>query len=123
MNLSSKLGVKRDWFCTGKREDVPKGASHVSHCGNLYVWVSPGGLDGLTRLTIAVLDIATLDPTPPPGPTTKSVQKYTYKDGHIESIETYTRPDPDAPKPSNVPTRKDFFNPLQSQIQLGGRGR
>jgi hypothetical protein len=115
--------VRRGWFAAGGRKDVPKGACYVGHCGDHYVWVAPGGLDGLTRLTIAVLNIATLDPTPPPDPPTKTVQKHTYKDGQLDTIETYTRPDPDAPKPAAVPVRKDFYNPLQTQVQLRGKGR
>ena len=62
-------------------------------------------------------------PTPPPDPPTKQVQKYTYTDGRVDTIETYTRPDPDAPKPSSGPVREDFYNPLQSQIQLRGKDR
>ena len=115
--------VRRGWFAAGGHKDVPKDACYVGHFGDRYAWVTPGGLDGLTRLTIAVLNIATLDPTPPPDPPTKQVQKYTYTDGRVDTIETYTRPDPDAPKPSTGPVRKDFYNPLQSQIQLRGKGR
>ena len=55
-------------------------------------------------------------------PAAKS-QKYTYKDGRIDTLEVMTRPDPDAPKSAGPAQRKDFYNPLQSQIQLGGRGR
>lgn len=115
--------VVRGWYGSGCRKDVPKGACYVGRCGGRYVWVTPEGLDGLTRLTIAVLNIATLDPTPSPQQPTKTVYQYAYKDGRLDSVSVLTRPDPDAPKPPAGQLRKDFFNPLQSQIQLGGGGR
>ena len=87
------------------------------------MWVTPDGIDGLTRLTIAILNITTLDANVPPEQPTKTVYKYTYKDGRIDTLEVMTRPDPDAPKSAGPAQRKDFYNPLQSQIQLGGRGR
>jgi hypothetical protein len=113
--------VDRGWYGVGRSKDVPRNACHVAHCGPKYVWVTPEGLEGLSRLTLVVLNVATLDPTPPSEQPTKTVQKYTYKDGKLDAIETYTRPDPDAPKGSSTPSRKDFYNPLQSQIQMRGR--
>ena len=85
--------------------------------------VTPDGIDGLTRLTIAILNITTLDANVPPEKPTKTAYKYTHKDGRIDILEVMTRPDPDAPKSAGPSPRKDFYNPLQSQIQLGGRGR
>src|SRR4051812_49177860 len=114
--------IQRGWYCVGQRKDVPKGACYVGHCGSTYVWVMPDGLEALTRLTVIVLNIATLDPTPPPEQQTKTVKRYTYnKEGRVETEETFTRPDPDAPKSSAPPARKDFYNPLQTQIQLRGK--
>jgi len=115
--------VQRDWYGVGGCKDVPKGACYVAHFGHKYVWVMPDGIEGLSRLTLVVLNVATLDPTPPPEQPTKTVQKYTYKDGKLDTMETYTRPDPDAPKAAGTPARKDFYNPLQTQIQLRGKGR
>jgi hypothetical protein len=81
----------------------------------------PGGIEAMSGLTLAVLNIATLDPNPEPQQPQKQVQKYTYRDGQVESIETFTRPDPGATKVAPQPIRQDFFNPLQTQIQMGNR--
>ena len=116
--------VHRGWYGVGGCRDVPGGACYVTHCGHTYVWVMPDGLEALSRLTLVVLNVATLDPTAPPEQPTKTVKRYTYnKEGRVETEETFTRPDPDAPKPAASPARKDFYNPLQTQIQLGGKGR
>lgn len=47
------------WYCVGKKQDVPRNACHVGSYCDTYVWVMPEGVDGLTRFTITVLDIAT----------------------------------------------------------------
>ncbi len=47
------------WYCVGGKGDVPKDACHVGRYGDTYAWVMPEGMDGLTRFTITVLDIAT----------------------------------------------------------------
>ena len=51
-----------DWFCTGLKRDVPKNASYVGHYCNTYTWVMPDGVDGLTRFTLTILNLATADP-------------------------------------------------------------
>jgi hypothetical protein len=58
-------------------KDVPKGACHVARYKGTWVWVTPDGIDGLTRLTIAILNITTLDANVPPEQPTKMVYKYT----------------------------------------------
>jgi hypothetical protein len=114
--------VQTGWLHSGGKKDVPTDACYVGRCGHHCVWVAPDGLESLTRLTLATLNIATLDPAAPPAAPTKTVQKYTYnKDGRVETIETFTRPDLDAPKSTAPPARRDFYNPLQAQIQLRGR--
>ena len=51
------------WYGVGRRRDVPRDARYVAHDGPVYVWVCASGMEGLTRFTLAVLDIATaLDP-------------------------------------------------------------
>lgn len=115
--------VQRGWYGVGGRWDVPHGACYISHCGNTYVWVMPDGLEALSRLTLVVLNVATLDQAPPPVQPTKTVQKYSYKDGKLDTLETFIRPDPDAPSPTTAPVRRDFYNPLQTQIQVGGNRR
>jgi len=110
--------IQRGWYCTGRRCDVPKDACYCAHCGDLYVWVMPEGIDALTRLTVATLNIATLDKTPKKPVPTKTIQKYHYADGRLESVETLTRPDPDGVTAPEGPNRQEFYNPLQSQIQM-----
>jgi hypothetical protein len=113
--------VQRGWYGVGQSKQIPKGACYAAHCGDKYVWVPPEGVEGLSRLTLVVLNIAALDRTSPDQPT-KTVKRYTYnKDGRVETEETLTRLDPDAPKAPGTTIRRDFFNPLQSQIQLRGR--
>ena len=110
--------LPRGWYCFGRRRDVPRDACYVANSGDCYVWVMPEGIDGLSRLTLVMLNIATLDPNPPGVIPTKSVQQYFYEHGKLDRIETMTRPDPEAPAPPSPATRKDFYNPIQSQIQM-----
>lgn len=51
--------LPKDWFCVGAKGDVPKNACYVGNHCNTYVWVTPDGVDGLSRFTMTVLDIAT----------------------------------------------------------------
>jgi hypothetical protein len=74
------------WYQTGCKKDVPKEACHVAHCGKTYVWVLPDGLDGLTRFTMTVIDLATGKPHAP----MKTVVR-TYKaDGALDSTQVTT---------------------------------
>ena len=41
-----------------KKKDVPHSARYVGHFADVYVWVDDGGIDSLTRLTMAILDFA-----------------------------------------------------------------
>lgn len=47
------------WYQIGREEDVPCDACYVGHYCDTYVWVMPDGMDGFTRFTITILDIAT----------------------------------------------------------------
>lgn len=51
------------WYCVGGKHEVPKNACYVGHCGKTYVWVMPGNMEELSRFTLAVLDIVTVNPT------------------------------------------------------------
>ncbi|SFH73353.1 hypothetical protein [Planctomicrobium piriforme] len=114
--------LPQGWYGVGCRKDVPRDALYVGHYGHKFVWVKCGSLDALTRLTIVVLNIATLDPNPPPAEPTKTVYRYERDaDGNVQTMEILTRPDPDAPRVVPSQVRKDFYNPLQSQIQMQGR--
>lgn len=59
--------LRPGWYGAGRWKDVPHCACRVGHYGDCYVWVTPEGMDGLTRFTLAILDIATtLAPKPDP---------------------------------------------------------
>jgi hypothetical protein len=74
------------WYCVGRKHDVPREACYVAHYGDVYVWVMPRGLEGLTRFTMTVIDLATGKPHAP----TRTVVK-TYKgDGTLDSIQVTT---------------------------------
>jgi hypothetical protein len=78
--------IPRGWFHVGGKKDVPKAACYVGRCGDVYVWVLPDGMEGLTRFTMTVLDLATGKPHAP----TKTVVK-TYKaDGKLDTTQVTT---------------------------------
>ena len=47
------------WLKVGSQEEVPKQASYVGRYQNTYVWVLPEGIDGLSELVLAIMDVAT----------------------------------------------------------------
>lgn len=51
--------LPRDWYGVGRKCDIPENACYVGNHCDTYVWVTPDGVDGLSRFTITVLDIAT----------------------------------------------------------------
>jgi hypothetical protein len=83
--------VPNGWLGVGCKKDVPKGACYVSHCGDRYVWVQPGGLDGLTRLTWIIMDIATIDLSSVYPTMTETTVKF----GSLGRIKVITRTVPD----------------------------
>jgi hypothetical protein len=50
------------WYRVGCKRDVPADACYVAHRGDLYVWVGPEGVEGLTRFTMTIIDLATGPP-------------------------------------------------------------
>jgi hypothetical protein len=54
------------WYKVGRKHDVPKNASYVAHYKDVYVWVEPEGVDGLTEFTLSVLEMASTIHPPPP---------------------------------------------------------
>jgi hypothetical protein len=55
--------LPRGWFKVGKKSQMPwSGVCYTSHCGDVHVWVTADGIDGLSRFTMTILDIATLAP-------------------------------------------------------------
>jgi hypothetical protein len=47
------------WLKIGGKGDVPKQVSYVGRFEDVYVWVMPEGMTGLSDLTLAIMDIAT----------------------------------------------------------------
>ena len=47
------------WYGYGRKRDVPKDACYVGNYCQTYVWVLPDHVEYLTRLSLAILDIAT----------------------------------------------------------------
>jgi hypothetical protein len=78
--------IPMGWYCVGRKHDVPKDACYVARYGDVYVWVMPQGLEGLTLFTMTVIDLATGKPHAP----TKTVVK-TYKgDGTLDNTQVTT---------------------------------
>jgi hypothetical protein len=74
------------WFHVGSKKDVPKEACYAAHHHDTYVWVLPDGLEGLTRFTMTVIDLATGKPHAP----MKTVVR-TYKaDGSLDNTQVTT---------------------------------
>ena len=72
--------MRPGWYGVGSHHDVPKGALCVRHCNKTYVWVTSEGIDYLTRLTLAILDLATVATPlviPDPAGTGIDLAKYT----------------------------------------------
>jgi hypothetical protein len=74
------------WYCVGHKHDVPQDACYVAHYGDVYTWVMPQGLEGLTRFTMTVIDLATGKPHAP----TKTVVKTYKSDGTLDNIQVTT---------------------------------
>jgi len=47
------------WLKIGCKKDVPKHASYVGRHGQVFVWVMPDEIAGLSDLTLTIMDIAT----------------------------------------------------------------
>jgi hypothetical protein len=78
--------IPTGWYQKGCRDQVPPCACYTGHCGDLWVWVMPKDLDGLTTFTMTVVDLATGKPHAP----TKSVVR-TYKaDGTLDNTQVTT---------------------------------
>ncbi|MGE3806967.1 MAG: hypothetical protein AB7K24_20075 [Gemmataceae bacterium] len=73
------------FFQVGCKRDVPRHACFVGNYCDTYVWVMPEGVEGLTRFTMTVIDLATGKPH---APTRKVVR--TYKKGTLETTEITT---------------------------------
>jgi hypothetical protein len=78
--------IPRGWYSVGGKKDVPKTARYVGCYDDTYVWVTSEGLEGLSRFTLTMLDLATTKPNLPQ----KTVQKTFKPDGKLESIQVTT---------------------------------
>jgi hypothetical protein len=58
-------GPASAWLKTGCKRDVPRDACYVSRYGRMYVWVLPTGIEGLSDLTLAIMDVATREDSGP----------------------------------------------------------
>lgn len=56
---SFDCAMPRGWYQVGCKDDVPDNACYVGHHCDTYVWVTADGMDGFSRFTITVMDIAT----------------------------------------------------------------
>jgi hypothetical protein len=50
--------IRPGWYHVGCKKDVPKNAAYVSNYRDVYVWVMPDGVEGLTNFTLSVLEMA-----------------------------------------------------------------
>jgi hypothetical protein len=63
-NVEKRLEkIEPGWLCVGGPRDVPPCTRYVGNCGNTWVWVVPGRTEAFAAFTLALQDIATLDPT------------------------------------------------------------
>jgi hypothetical protein len=56
------------WFGLGGKGDVPRAAVYVGRAGDQYVWVLENGIEGLSDLVLAILDVATSEDRSPGHP-------------------------------------------------------
>src|SRR5262249_50718480 len=79
--------IPRCWARCGRWYEVPKGAVHVVNHHRTYCWVVPGREEELTKLTLTVLDVATVNPNAGPPPPTKTVVR-TYDEVSKKHVST-----------------------------------
>jgi len=78
--------IPKGWFHAGCEKDVPKNACYVGRYCDTYIWVTSDGIEGLTRFTMTVIDLATGKPHAP----MKTVVR-TYKaDGSLDNTQVTT---------------------------------
>jgi hypothetical protein len=110
--------LPRDWYGVGCEDDVPCDACFVASYCDTYVWVTSAGMDGFTRFTITVLDIATGEIRAPQRTVVKKY-KGPPEPENLESSEvTYTEIDPEALK-RDEPFRQDRTRPDTPSINRG----
>lgn len=78
--------IPKGWYHVGCKNDVPKNACYVGHYCDCYVWVMPDGVEGLTRFSMTILELAAGKPHAP----TKTVVKTFKADGTLDSTQVTT---------------------------------
>jgi hypothetical protein len=78
--------IPKGWYGVGRKQDVPACACYVGSYCDTYVWVNADGVDGLTRFTMTVIDLATGKPHAP----TKTVVRTYGADGKLENTQITT---------------------------------
>ena len=56
-NLLKSLDIPTGWFEKGTRDEVPPDAVYTGQYRQHVVWVTPAGIEGLSKLTLIVLSI------------------------------------------------------------------
>lgn len=51
------------WLKVGAQADVPQQAAYVGQFQDVFAWVMPDGMEGLSDLTLAIMDVATREDT------------------------------------------------------------
>jgi hypothetical protein len=90
--------LPRGWFEVGCEEQVPPDACFVACYADTYVWVMPEGLDGLTRFSITILDIATGEIHAPQRSVVKKYKGESKEENLVSTEVTTTETDTDALK-------------------------
>jgi hypothetical protein len=65
INGQAQANPSFSWLNVGSRWDVPQEAAFVGRHGRVCVWVMPEGIEGLSNLTLAIMDIATREDAAP----------------------------------------------------------
>jgi len=110
--------LPREWFWVGCEDDVPCDACFVANYCDTYVWVMPDGMDGFTRFTITVLDLATGEIRAPQRTVVKRYKGEPEPENLQTTEITFTEIDPDALK-REEPFRKDRIRPENPSINRG----
>lgn len=106
------------WFRAGGKRDVPKGACYVGCYCDTYVWVTPDGVDGLTRLSLIMLDIATVDLSSL-SPATKTVTRKYDKDCklvEVSATSTIDASDPDCTTGKQPAARTTYMKQRREMV-------
>jgi hypothetical protein len=121
--LQSYLGpdymalIEPGWYGAGCQGDVPKCACYVSHCGDRYVWVTSDGLGGLSQMALVVLNVATLDSDAVAASASQAMEA-TDTEESVDGERVQRLPQPQPPFETVPRPRENYYNPLQSQIQM-----